>query len=293
MVAGSSSTGSGGDGAAETKPKEIVLFGVRVVVDNMRKIVSLNNMNEYEHLNDNEEDEDAAAGASAAVSGYKSADDTVHHSSSASERRSQRKRGLPWTEEEHKKFLVGLQKMGKGDWRGISRNFVKTRTPTQVASHAQKHFNRNSSLNRRRRRSSLFDITTDMVTEAPMEEQQAPCQDSKSSNQAPRSNPPLQANRTTSFPVRTASPAVLPLQIESPAMENRSLGQGKQSLNYSTNLVLTAPCTSALPDLNLNLKPIADSYPLSSSDQGGSSSRHSTLQTMASLKNGDNIIIVA
>ncbi|KAJ6375625.1 hypothetical protein OIU77_000581 [Salix suchowensis] len=357
MVAGSSSTGSGGDGAAETKPKEIVLFGVRVVVDNMRKIVSLNNMNEYEHLNDNEEDEDAAAGASAAVSGYKSADDTVHHSSSASERRSQRKRGfnlseinqslicggclinwaflniyfdiisipldtndilfllvwtelncffwfmiilslfyetgLPWTEEEHKKFLVGLQKMGKGDWRGISRNFVKTRTPTQVASHAQKHFNRNSSLNRRRRRSSLFDITTDMVTEAPMEEQQAPCQDSKSSNQLPQSNPPLQANRTTSFPVRTASPAVLPLQIESPAMENRSLGQGKQSLNYSTNLVLTAPCTSALPDLNLNLKPIADSYPLSSSDQGGSSSRHSTLQTMASLKNGDNIIIVA
>ena len=94
MVAGSSSTGSGGDGAEETKPKEIVLFGVRVVVDNMRKIVSLNNMNEYEHLNDNEEDEDAAAGASAAVSGYKSADDTVHHASSATERRSQRKRGF-------------------------------------------------------------------------------------------------------------------------------------------------------------------------------------------------------
>ncbi|KAI4384309.1 hypothetical protein MLD38_002482 [Melastoma candidum] len=27
--------------------------------------------------------------------------------------------------------------MGKGDWRSISRNFVVTRTPTQVASHAQ------------------------------------------------------------------------------------------------------------------------------------------------------------
>jgi len=71
--------------------------------------------------------------------------------------------GLPWTEEEHKRFLVGLQKMGKGDWRGISRNFVKSRTSTQVASHAQKHFLRNSNVNRRRRRSSLFDITTDMV----------------------------------------------------------------------------------------------------------------------------------
>ncbi|KAH8493127.1 hypothetical protein H0E87_022396 [Populus deltoides] len=219
--------------------------------------------------------------------------------------------GLPWTEEEHKRFLVGLQKMGKGDWRGISRNFVKSRTSTQVASHAQKHFLRNSNVNRRRRRSSLFDITTDMVTETPMEEQQAQCQDSKSNNQAPKSNPPLQANSTTSFPGvlpfpirrRTVSPAVSPLQIESPIMENRSLGQGNQSLNYSTNLVLTvpvvpAPCTSAMPDLNLNLKPVADSSPLSldlssSSDQRASSSRHSAFQTMSSLKNGDNIIVVA
>lgn len=71
--------------------------------------------------------------------------------------------GVPWTEEEHKLFLLGLQKVGKGDWRGISRNFVKTRTPTQVASHAQKYFLRRSNLNRRRRRSSLFDITTDSV----------------------------------------------------------------------------------------------------------------------------------
>ncbi|RDX64904.1 Transcription factor MYBS3, partial [Mucuna pruriens] len=75
-------------------------------------------------------------------------------------------KGVPWTEEEHRRFLLGLQNVGKGDWRGISRNFVKTRTPTQVASHAQKYFLRRHSQNRRRRRSSLFDITTDSVMQS-------------------------------------------------------------------------------------------------------------------------------
>lgn len=69
-----------------------------------------------------------------------------------------RKKGVPWTEEEHRLFLAGLAKLGKGDWRGISRNFVSTRTPTQVASHAQKYFQRLNSLNQKKRRSSLFDV---------------------------------------------------------------------------------------------------------------------------------------
>lgn len=70
----------------------------------------------------------------------------------------ERKKGVPWTEEEHRIFLIGLEKLGKGDWRGISRNFVTTRTPTQVASHAQKYFLRLATLNKKKRRSSLFDL---------------------------------------------------------------------------------------------------------------------------------------
>ncbi|KAE9605268.1 putative transcription factor MYB/SANT family [Lupinus albus] len=71
----------------------------------------------------------------------------------------ERRKGIAWTEDEHRLFLLGLEKYGKGDWRSISRNFVVTRTPTQVASHAQKYFIRLNSMNKDRRRSSIHDIT--------------------------------------------------------------------------------------------------------------------------------------
>ncbi|GAB2211877.1 hypothetical protein Droror1_Dr00025216 [Drosera rotundifolia] len=72
----------------------------------------------------------------------------------------ERKKGTPWTEEEHRLFLIGLEKYGKGDWRSISRNVVVTRTPTQVASHAQKYYLRQNSVRKERKRSSIHDITT-------------------------------------------------------------------------------------------------------------------------------------
>ncbi|KAL1332600.1 hypothetical protein HN51_061381 [Arachis hypogaea] len=77
----------------------------------------------------------------------------------------ERKKGVPWTEEEHKLFLLGLKKYGKGDWRNISRNFVITRTPTQVASHAQKYFIRQLSGGKDKRRASIHDITTVNLTD--------------------------------------------------------------------------------------------------------------------------------
>lgn len=77
----------------------------------------------------------------------------------------ERKKGVPWTEQEHRQFLLGLKKYGKGDWRNISRNFVTTRTPTQVASHAQKYFIRQLSGGKDKRRSSIHDITTVNLTE--------------------------------------------------------------------------------------------------------------------------------
>ena len=73
----------------------------------------------------------------------------------------ERRKGIPWTEEEHRLFLCGLEKFGKGDWRSISRTFVTSRTPTQVASHAQKYFIRLNSLSKKgARRQSIHDITT-------------------------------------------------------------------------------------------------------------------------------------
>ncbi|KAI6700276.1 hypothetical protein NL676_014600 [Syzygium grande] len=69
----------------------------------------------------------------------------------------QRKRGIAWTKEEHERFLGGLEIYGKGDWKNIARYVVLTKSPTQVASHAQKYFNRKDRTENQKLRRSIND----------------------------------------------------------------------------------------------------------------------------------------
>ncbi|KAG8382437.1 hypothetical protein BUALT_Bualt05G0077200 [Buddleja alternifolia] len=147
----------------------VKIFGVRLTDGSIRKSASMGNLSHYMGAasgtpqNGGGGDDTPPDHPSAAADGYAS-EDFVAGSSSTRER----KKGTPWTEEEHRMFLLGLQKLGKGDWRGIARNYVISRTPTQVASHAQKYFIRQSNMSRRKRRSSLFDIVADESVDTPL-----------------------------------------------------------------------------------------------------------------------------
>ncbi|KAF2325383.1 hypothetical protein GH714_027298 [Hevea brasiliensis] len=288
--AASSSAATGGENG-------IMLFGVRVTTEgaSFRKSVSMNNLSQYEP-----QPQDPNADVAA---GYES-DDVVH----ASGRSRERKRGVPWSEEEHKLFLLGLQKVGKGDWRGISRNFVKTRTPTQVASHAQKYFlRRNNQNHRRRRRSSLFDITTDTFLGSSMEEEQV----HQETATVPLPPQPHFSNTLVGFPMSTfpvsLSPAVLEVAGDN-TMENLSLGSSNAKLKTSPKLIrpipiIPVPPSSKMADLNLNQNsPTIEPVPLSLKLSTPSSEEQSPAATTATathsstfqaMSGGDSVISVA
>ncbi|KAL6501554.1 hypothetical protein OROGR_026687 [Orobanche gracilis] len=138
-------------------------------------------------------------------------------------------RSVPWTEEEHRLFLVGLQKLGKGDWRGIARNYVISRTPTQVASHAQKYFIRQSNVSRRKRRSSLFDIVADESADTPV-----------MSRDFFHVNPPRQPDTESSNPVPTPA-----MEEECESME--SANSNDSEIGFPTPDVSTFPYPLVYP----------------------------------------------
>ncbi|ERN09692.1 hypothetical protein AMTR_s00029p00215750 [Amborella trichopoda] len=112
----------------------------------------------------------------------------------------ERKKGVPWSEDEHRLFLLGLKKHGKGDWRNISRNFVQSRTATQVASHAQKYFIRLSSGSKDKRRSSIHDITTANLSEKRSPSPPSPNIQSQAFNtQLSTSSDPIKTQNFNSF----------------------------------------------------------------------------------------------
>nr|QSD99808.1 MYB family transcription factor [Melilotus albus] len=73
-----------------------------------------------------------------------------------------RRERVHWTEDEHKLFLKGLKKYGKGRWKDISKEFVVTKTPIQIASHAQKYFiHLNATEKEKKRRRSIHDTSVE------------------------------------------------------------------------------------------------------------------------------------
>ncbi|XP_057977042.1 transcription factor KUA1 [Malania oleifera] len=199
----------------------VKLFGVRLTDGSIRKSASMGNLTHYTGSNSGALQNGASGNTpgspgetpehGAAADGYASEDFVPGSTSSCRER----KKGTPWTEEEHRMFLIGLQKLGKGDWRGISRNYVISRTPTQVASHAQKYFIRQSNVSRRKRRSSLFDIVADEPVDTPMVSQ-----DFFSVN-------PPQAETQSNNPLPPAAPA---LDEECESMESSNSNEGEPVL---------------------------------------------------------------
>ncbi|XP_009370418.2 probable transcription factor At5g61620 [Pyrus x bretschneideri] len=171
------------------------LFGVNIMEkeeDSIKKSYSMGNL-----LADGTGDHNNNAVVADHDAGYLS-DGLIHNKRHKAAH--ERKKGRPWTEEEHRVFLAGLKKLGKGDWRGIARNFVTTRTPTQVASHAQKYFLRQATNDKRKRRSSLFDMHfKELSDQGPQDSSISP------TKSADETSPQASSSKTRPLKINTAN----------------------------------------------------------------------------------------
>ncbi|CAK8570476.1 unnamed protein product [Lathyrus sativus] len=135
----------------ENREKPVMLFGVNIAAVDDTASNSFNtgdeNHNEMELCSfdkqENESDQDR----------------NEYPDSGQSSNSENGKKVKQWTKNEHEAFLTGLKTVGKGKWKDISMNYVKTKTSIQVASHAQKFFLRQRTPETKRQ--SIFDTMLD------------------------------------------------------------------------------------------------------------------------------------
>ncbi|BAS78861.1 transcription factor SRM1 [Oryza sativa Japonica Group] len=76
-----------------------------------------------------------------------------------------RKKAEMWTREEHSQFLHGISTYGKGNWKALASEFVKTKSSTQIASHYQKFCIREEKRRLSKcKRASIHDIVSPTTT---------------------------------------------------------------------------------------------------------------------------------
>ncbi|KAK1290368.1 hypothetical protein QJS10_CPB18g00850 [Acorus calamus] len=135
--------------ALPTNESHTRLFGVDLSKPPMKKFKSIIDLNTYPSSSDRPS---LSSNQSRPPS---SSSDRNYHSDGGVPKAKKKRVPMQWTNDEHMRFLEGLQALGKGEWAGIARDYVVTRNATQVASHAQKYFLYQL---KKRRGSSIFDL---------------------------------------------------------------------------------------------------------------------------------------